>query len=79
MKNHGYYNESLFMRELQRLEEEYTQLDLDDMKEMIKEDILLLEKAMDMLDRNKIYKIEETIQDVSWHQLIQLHFTTEIT
>jgi len=67
------------MRELQRLEEEYTQLDLDDMKEMIKEDILLLEKAMDMLYRNKIYKIEETIQDVSEHQLIQLHFTTEIT
>jgi len=43
------------MRELQRLEEEYTQLDLDDMKEMIKEDILLLEKAMDMLCRNKVY------------------------
>ncbi|MBQ4869817.1 hypothetical protein IHQ11_25545 [Priestia megaterium] len=55
MKNHGYYTGSLFMRELQRLEEEYTQLDLDDMKEMIKEDILLLEKAMDMLCRNKVY------------------------
>jgi len=55
VKNHGYYTESLFMRELQRFEEEYTQLDFDDMKEMIKEDILLLEKAMDMLCRNKIY------------------------
>ncbi|WJD83862.1 hypothetical protein [Priestia megaterium] len=61
MKNHGYYNGSLFMRELQRLEEEYPQLDLDDMKEMIKEDILLLEKAMDMLCRNKIHQIEQTI------------------
>lgn len=42
------------MRELQRLEEEYTQLDLGDMKEMIEEDILLIEKAMDILCRNKV-------------------------
>ncbi|MGC9934529.1 hypothetical protein [Priestia aryabhattai] len=55
MTNHGYYTGSLFMRELQCLEEEYTQLDLDDMKEMIKEDILLLEKAMNMLSENKFY------------------------
>ncbi|MGG0343672.1 hypothetical protein ABEY50_26880 [Priestia megaterium] len=60
MKNHGYYTGSLFMRELQRLEEEYTQPDLNDMKEIIKEDILLLEKAMDMLCKNKVYEIEQT-------------------
>ncbi|WDW10710.1 hypothetical protein [Priestia aryabhattai] len=77
--NYGYYTGSLFVRELERLKEEYIQLDLDDMKVMMKEDILLLEKAMDILYKNKIYKIEETIQDVSEHQLIQLHFTTEIT
>ncbi|MET3689649.1 hypothetical protein ABIC37_005199 [Priestia megaterium] len=43
------------MRELERLKEEYIQLDLDDMKVMMKEDILLLEKAMNMLYKNKVY------------------------
>ena len=43
------------MRELERLKEEYIQLDLDDMKVMMKEDILLLEKAMNMLCRNKVH------------------------
>ncbi len=43
------------MRELERLKEEYIQLDLDDMKVMMREDILLLEKAMDMLCKNKVY------------------------
>ncbi len=61
MTNHGYYTGFLFIRELQRLKEEYTQLDLDDMKIMIKEDILFLEKAMDMLCKNKVYEIEQTI------------------
>ncbi|MFL0475667.1 hypothetical protein ACH0CI_27185 [Priestia sp. 179-F W1.4 NHS] len=42
------------MRELERLKEEYIQFDLDDMKVMMKEDILLLEKAVDMLCRNKV-------------------------
>ncbi|MCM3151310.1 hypothetical protein M3611_04755 [Priestia megaterium] len=55
MTNYGYYTESLFVRELERLKEEYNQLVLDDMKVIMKEDILLLEKAMDMLCRNKIY------------------------
>ncbi|QTL52212.1 MULTISPECIES: hypothetical protein [Priestia] len=55
MINYGYYTGSLFVRELERLKEEYIQLDLDDMKVIIKEDILLLEKAMDMLYRNKVY------------------------
>jgi hypothetical protein len=43
------------VRELERLKEEYIQLDLDDMKVMMKKDILLLEKAIDMLCRNKVY------------------------
>ncbi|MGN8234870.1 hypothetical protein ACTHAL_003678 [Priestia flexa] len=43
------------MRELERLTEEYIQLDLKDMKVMMKEDILLLEKAMNMLYKNKVY------------------------
>ncbi len=43
------------MRELERLKEEYIQLDLEDMKVMMREDILLLEKAMDMLYKNKVY------------------------
>ena len=55
MKNFGYYTESLFVRELERLKEEYIQLDLEDMKIMMKEDILLLEKAMNMLCKNKVY------------------------
>ncbi|RCX19519.1 hypothetical protein DEU47_1116 [Bacillus sp. AG236] len=54
MTNYGYYTGSLFLRELERLKEEYIQLDLDDMKVMMKEDILLLEKAMNMLCRNKV-------------------------
>jgi len=45
VKNFGYYTESLFVREL----------DLEDMKIMMKEDILLLEKAMNMLCKNKVY------------------------
>lgn len=53
MTNFGYYTESLFVRELERLKEEYIQL--DDMKVLIKEDILLIEKAMDMLCRNKAH------------------------
>ncbi|MHA2960136.1 hypothetical protein [Priestia megaterium] len=55
MANNGYYTGSLFVRELEHLKEEYIQLDLDDMKVMMKEDILLLEKAVDMLCRNKVY------------------------
>ncbi|SCC57481.1 MULTISPECIES: hypothetical protein [Priestia] len=55
MKNSGYYTGSLFVRELERLTEEYIQLDLKDMKVMMKEDILLLEKAMNMLYKNKVY------------------------
>ena len=55
MKNSGYYTGSLFVRELERLKEEYIQLDIEDMKVMIKEDILLLEKAMNMLCKNKAY------------------------
>ncbi|MGG0550435.1 hypothetical protein ABE049_27170 [Priestia megaterium] len=55
MGNYGYYNQSLFVRELERLKEEYIQLNLDDVKIMVKEDILLLEKAMDMLCGNKVY------------------------
>jgi len=55
VKNFGYYTESLFVRELERLKEEYIQLDLEDMKIMMKEDILLLEKAMNMLCKNKVY------------------------
>ncbi|MGE7303737.1 hypothetical protein ACQKJG_07915 [Priestia megaterium] len=53
MTNFGYYTESLFARELECLKEEYIQL--DDMKVLIKEDILLIEKAMDMLCRNKAH------------------------
>jgi len=49
------------VRELERLKEEYNQLNLDDMKVMMTEDILLLEKAMNMLCRNKAHKIEKTI------------------
>ena len=55
MANNGYYTRSLFVRELERLKEEYIQLDLGDMKVMMKEDILLLEKAVDMLYKNKVY------------------------
>ncbi|MGN2275196.1 hypothetical protein [Priestia megaterium] len=55
MINYGYYTESPFVRELERLKEEYIQLDMDDMKVMMKEDILLLKKAMDMLCRNKVH------------------------
>ncbi|MCM3196904.1 hypothetical protein ABEX35_08680 [Priestia megaterium] len=61
MTNYGYYTGSLFVRELERLKEEYNQLNLDDMKVMMTEDILLLEKAMNMLCRNKAHKIEKTI------------------
>ncbi|MFL7939069.1 hypothetical protein [Priestia megaterium] len=43
------------MRELERLKEEYIQLELGEMKVMMKEEILLLEKEMDMLSRNKVY------------------------
>jgi hypothetical protein len=53
--NYRYYTGSLFVRELERLKEEYIQLDLDEMKVMMKEDIILLEKAMDILYRNKVY------------------------
>ncbi|MCM3185946.1 hypothetical protein [Priestia megaterium] len=55
MTNYRYYTGSLFVRELERLKEEYIQLDLDEMKVMMKEDIILLEKAMDILYRNKVY------------------------
>ncbi|NGY85555.1 hypothetical protein [Priestia megaterium] len=61
MTNYGYYTGSLFVRELERLKEEYNQLNLDDMKVMMTEDILLLEKAMNMLCRNKAHEIEKTI------------------
>ncbi|MGC3792380.1 hypothetical protein [Priestia aryabhattai] len=61
MTSSGYYTGSLFVRELERLKEEYIQLELDDMKVLIEEDILLIEKAMDMLYRNKIHQIEQTI------------------
>ncbi|WP_407545290.1 hypothetical protein [Priestia sp. HNGD-A6] len=79
MIDSGYYTGSLFVRELERLKEEYIQLELDDMRVLIEEDILLIEKAMDMLCRNKIYQIEQTIQDVSKYHLIQLHSATEKT
>ncbi|WP_394556056.1 hypothetical protein [Priestia aryabhattai] len=52
--NYGYYTESLFVRELERLKGEYIELNLDDMKVIMKEDILLLEKAMDILCRDKV-------------------------
>ncbi|MCM3796835.1 hypothetical protein M3690_26520 [Priestia megaterium] len=55
MINYGYSTGSLFVRELERLKEEYIQLELGEMKVMMKEDILLLEKEMDMLSRNKVY------------------------
>ncbi|MGG0418664.1 MULTISPECIES: hypothetical protein [Priestia] len=61
MIDSGYYTGSLFVRELERLKEEYIQLELDDMKVLIEEDILLIEKAMDMLCGNKIHQIEQTI------------------
>ncbi|MDE8674601.1 hypothetical protein [Priestia aryabhattai] len=61
MTNYGYYTESLLVRELERLKEEYTQLDLDDLKVMMKEDILLLEKAMNILCRDKAHNIEQAI------------------
>ncbi|MBX4163319.1 hypothetical protein ACFX4K_26475 [Priestia sp. YIM B13484] len=64
MKNSGYYTGSLFVRELERLKEEYIQLDIEDMKVMMKEDILLLEKAMNMLCKNKTYQIEQTTREV---------------
>ncbi|MBX4160027.1 hypothetical protein [Priestia megaterium] len=54
MTNYRYYTGSLFVRELERLKEEYIKLDLDDMKRMIEEDILLLEKAVNMLSMNTI-------------------------
>jgi hypothetical protein len=52
--NYRYYTGSLFIRELERLKEEYIQLELDDMKRMVEEDILLLEKAVNMLSMNTI-------------------------
>ncbi|WP_165802530.1 hypothetical protein [Priestia megaterium] len=51
MKNPGCYTGSLFVRELERLKGEHVQLELEDMKE----DIVLLEKVMDMLYKNKVY------------------------
>ncbi|MDR7242909.1 hypothetical protein [Priestia megaterium] len=55
MTNYRCYTGSLFVRELERLKEEYIQLDLDDVKRMVKEDILLLEKAVNMLSTNTVY------------------------
>ncbi|MGE1110194.1 hypothetical protein ACQJ0K_00445 [Priestia megaterium] len=55
MTNHKYYTGSLFTRELERLKEEYIQLDFDDVKRMVEEDILLLEKAVNMLSTNTVY------------------------
>ncbi|MGW9019657.1 hypothetical protein [Priestia megaterium] len=45
----------LLIRELDRLKEEYIYLHLDDLKMNVEEDILLLEKAIDILSRNKIH------------------------
>lgn len=45
----------LLTRELERLKEEYLSLNLDDLKVTVKEDIILLEKAMDILSKNRIY------------------------
>ncbi|PFR96690.1 hypothetical protein [Priestia megaterium] len=59
MTNYRYYTGSLFARELERLKEEYIQLDLDDVKRMVEEDILLLEKAVNMLSTNTVYKMKQ--------------------
>ncbi|GAB1778684.1 hypothetical protein PMEGAS67_41610 [Priestia megaterium] len=55
MTNYRYYTGTLFVRELERLKEEYIQLDLDDVKRMVEEDILLLEKSVNMLSTNTVY------------------------
>lgn len=53
------HTELLLTRELERLKKEYIYLTLDDLKPSVKEDIILLEKAMDVLSKNKIQVIEE--------------------
>ncbi|MFS8602576.1 MULTISPECIES: hypothetical protein [Priestia] len=55
MIKYSYCIEPLFIRELERLREEYLLLEINDVKTMLKEDIVLLEKAMNMLSINKSF------------------------
>ncbi|MBY0214491.1 hypothetical protein [Priestia aryabhattai] len=55
MIKYKYCNEPLLIRELERLREEYVHLELNDVKTMLKEDIVLLETAMNILSINKSF------------------------